>query len=237
MSWNTIRILALTSVVLAATFDQAFAARRSYPVRAMEEEDIVTVMEQAPLHRGIVTTVFWVGERARPNSGWSDNLKSAWDRRWKQNYGGLDSPVHRKGYFPAKFQPKENPFYVALPFNDITNPQYLKTCGILRYFKIQSASSQTRSRSVCKNTWVEVTYGKQTCYAQWQDVGPIYTDDYNYVFMGREPRAHARRMAGLDISPAMRDYLKLPTTVRTNWRFVDESNVPPGPWKTIVTRS
>lgn len=199
------------------------------------EQDLLMAIQEAPIHRNIPTTVFWVGERSRL-SGWSDNLDSAWDARWKENFGGLDSPVFRKGFFPARFRPKQNPFYIALPFNDITHPEYLDTCPILQYFKAQKEGRKIHS--VCKNRWIEITYNGKICYAQWQDVGPVNTDDYNYVFGGEEPRAKNQEiMAALDISPAIRDFLKIKGAGQTSWRFVEESSIPNGPWKTIVTRS
>lgn len=197
------------------------------------EEKILEAIQKAPVHQNIRTTVFWIGERAKPKSGWSSNFASAWDRQWKQSYGGLDSPVYRKGYFPAKFSPKQNPFYVALPFNDISNPDYLEICPLLKYFRIKKNSE---TRSVCKNQWIEIQNEDRTCYAQWQDVGPVFTDDYHYVFHGRRPRAHAQDMAGLDVSPAVRDYLGFRGTTRTSWRFVAEEDVPRGPWFKVVTR-
>ena len=39
--------------------------------------------------------------------------------------------------------------------------------------------------------------------------------------------------AGLDVSPAVRDYLGLKQTDVTDWRFVDFSGVPHGPWSTL----
>ena len=195
---------------------------------------ILEAIRQSPVHNNIATTVFWVGERAKPNSGWSDNLDSAWDMRWKENFGGLDSPVYRDGYFPAKFHPKQNPFYVALPFNDISNPGYLSTCPLLKYFKFKRASK----KSVCKNRWIEIVSEGKACYAQWQDVGPIFTNDYDYAFRGEKPKAHSQDMAGLDVSPAIRDFLQLRKgNGRTNWRFVDDSEVPSGPWTEIITKS
>lgn len=216
---------------------QVAYANRSF--RAIEpnselEDQIMTALEKVPLHKDILTTVFWVGERAKPNSGWSSNLDSAWDTRWKENFGGLDSPVYRKGFFPAKFRPKQNPFYIALPFNDVNNKGYFDSCELLQYFKITKSS---KIFSVCKNRWIEISYEGRICYAQWQDVGPIFTNDYDYVFLGEEPRAHSHALAGLDISPAIRDYLNIKGNVRTSWRFVDDTVVPNGPWKAVVTRS
>lgn len=222
--------------VLALAVPAAHANRSMRTIRPDDEieDQVIQALHNAPLHKEILTTVFWVGERAKPNSGWSSNLDSAWDMRWKENFGGLDSPVYRKGFFPAKFRPKQNPFYVALPFNDISNPEYLEDCDLLKFFKARKAS---RTSSVCKNRWIEITYNGKSCYAQWQDVGPIFTDDYAYVFRGNEPRAHVRDMAGLDVSPSVRDFLDLKHSARTSWRFVDESKVPQGPWKSVVTRS
>ena len=154
--------------------------------------------------------------------------------RWKENFGGVDSPVYRKGYFPARFRPKQNPFYVALPFNDIKNPDFVEICPLLQFFKIKKAP---RIHSVCKNRWIEITYNGKACYAQWQDVGPVFINDYEYVFKGQEPKAHRQDMAGLDVSPAIRDYLLLRGFDRTSWRFVPDPEVPEGPWNKVVTHS
>jgi hypothetical protein len=35
------------------------------------------------------------------------------------NYGGYDCPKNRIGFLPKGFSPKLNPFYIALPYNDI----------------------------------------------------------------------------------------------------------------------
>ena len=41
----------------------------------------------------------------------------------------------------------------------------------------------------------------------------------------------------LDISPATAQYLSIDDSDTTEWRFVDEKDVPDGPWKAIITRS
>jgi len=38
--------------------------------------------------------------------------------------------------------------------------------------------------------------------------------------------------AGLDVSPAVRDYLGLNETDVTDWKFVEFKEVPRGPWST-----
>jgi hypothetical protein len=228
------QILAFLSLTPPFTYaHRSLQVMQSQSDESDMEEQIVMAIQEAPVHNDILTTVFWIGERAK-RVGWTDNLDSAWDARWKENFGGLDSPVYRNGFFPARFKPKQNPFYIALPFNDISNPAYVDNCPMLQYFKSKKAN---RTSSVCKNNWIEIICNGKACYAQWQDVGPIFTDDYEYVFGSQAPRAHNKEMAGLDVSPAIRDFLGLKDTVRTSWRFIEESKVPEGPWKTIVTRS
>jgi hypothetical protein len=53
------------------------------------------------------------------------------------------------------------------------------------------------------------------------------------VFGDERPRPNLNKGAGLDISPAVRDYLGLKQTDVTDWRFVDFSEVPRGPWSTL----
>jgi len=73
----------------------------------------------------IVTTVFWIGEQAGGNNP-VPNYKSSWDLNWTQNYGGFDTPdpSSRRNYIPVGFIPKLNPFYCALPYNDVSHGQF-----------------------------------------------------------------------------------------------------------------
>src|SRR5215468_12009317 len=77
---------------------------------------------QTPWKLDIVTTVFWIGEPAGPNNPVS-NAQSSWDVNWTANYGGYDPPEtsNRRDYIPVAFVPQQNPFYVALPYNDMSN--------------------------------------------------------------------------------------------------------------------
>jgi hypothetical protein len=43
--------------------------------------------------------------------------------------------------------------------------------------------------------------------------------------------------AGLDVSPAVWQYLRMDDNAETAWRFVEAGDVPPGPWTEIVTTS
>jgi len=44
-------------------------------------------------------------------------------------------------------------------------------------------------------------------------------------------------VAGLDVSPAVWHRLGMTDNALTEWRFVEESEVPDGPWTEIVTTS
>jgi hypothetical protein len=53
------------------------------------------------------------------------------------------------------------------------------------------------------------------------------------VFGNERPKPNLNKGAGLDVSPAVRDYLGLNETDVTDWRFVDFSEVPRGLWSTL----
>ena len=87
--------------------------------------------------------------------------------------------------------------------------------------------------STCKDRWVAIRKGNRIAYAQWEDAGPFRTDHWQYVFGNERPKPNLNKGAGLDVSPAVRDYLGLKQTDVTDWRFVDFSEVPRGPWATL----
>ncbi|MBV9391368.1 MAG: hypothetical protein JOY96_05690 [Verrucomicrobia bacterium] len=180
-------------------------------------------------HEQIVTTVFWIGETPSGNNP-VPNRSSAWDLNWARNFGGSDSPDRRfrADFIPSRFMPRQNPFYLALPYNDVcggrTKPEASK---VIPWFKESFAQS---GHSVLKDRWVAVRRSNRVCYAQWEDVGPFRSDHWEYVFGTDRPRANLNCGAGLDVSPAIRDYLGMSNTDVTDWRFVELSEVPPGPW-------
>src|SRR5215469_2390065 len=177
----------------------------------------------------ITTTVFWIGELATVNNP-VPNDKSAWDIGWFSSYGGFDSPSSndRRDFVPANFIPHQNPFYIALPYNDVddhhTKPEAAQVIPWFRNSFVQDG------QSVCKGRWVAIRHGRKVCYAQWEDVGPFQTDHWQYVFGDERPRPNPNRDAGLDVSPAVRDYLALDSVDVCDWKFVDFFNVPRGPW-------
>jgi hypothetical protein len=177
----------------------------------------------------IATTIFWVGEKASANNPTS-NDKSAWDTSWISSYGGIDTPIseERSNFAPASFIPRQNPFYVALPYNDVEDHHTKPEAA--RVVPWYHSSFSRDGQSVCKGRWVEIRHGNKVCYAQWEDVGPFQTDHWQYVFGDERPRPNRNQDAGLDVSPAVRDYLALGNIDLCDWKFVDLIQVPSGPW-------
>lgn len=201
-----------------------------------EEDEDVNVGNLDYLVRGYkktMTTYFWVGEEASKDNDFVSNLYSSWDTDWLTSYGGVDEPFNRCGYYPCSFIPKENPFYFALPYNDLNNDGSQKES----IKNIPWYEENISGFSMLKNRWIEVSYKKNVCYGQWEDVGPGESDDFDYVFGDADPKNTFGVKAGLDISPAFWDCLGLLGNDYTLWRFVDYEDVPPGPWKEIVTSS
>ncbi|WP_456433301.1 endo alpha-1,4 polygalactosaminidase [Nitratifractor sp.] len=185
-------------------------------------------------HKAITSTVFWIGETGSADNGGISNIASVWDDLWERSYGGVDDPENREGYRPAGFVPYENPFYVALPFNDFDKEGHRKRGleSIIPWY-----TSPAPGQSLCKNRWIRIRKGDRVAYAQWEDAGPFGEDDAEYVFGDARPKNARNDHAGIDLSPAVRDYLGAGDVDRVDWRFVDASEVPDGPWKETVTRS
>ena len=178
--------------------------------------------------RGITATIFWVGESPSERNP-TPNYASSWDPNWQKNYGGVDHPGKRNGYNPAGFTPKLNPFYIALPYNDIApgGAHHPEASEVIPWFW---RSYRGNWSSVCKGRWVAIHYRNKVCYAQWEDCGPFRTDDWEYVFKGHAPQPNPNGNAGIDISPAIRDYLGIRSGYRVAWKFVEDHEVPKGPW-------
>lgn len=177
----------------------------------------------------VVATVFWVGEKPTENNP-TPNHASAWDPNWESNFGGYDDPNRRDGLLPAGFRPELNPFYVALPYNDIGSDfrHRPEASEVIPWFW---TAYRGEGVSVCKGRWIAIHRKGRVCYGRWEDVGPFQTDHWQYVFDGEEPRDNRNGGAGIDVSPAIRDYLGLQSGERVQWRFVEERDVPAGPWR------
>ena len=209
----------LREQVLLEIEPQVFAPTSAGPIRP-----------RYPWKTNIVTTVFWIGE-PQSSENPKAHVKSEWDANWTANYGGVDSPEPsaRHDYIPSAFIPRQNPFYCALPYNDVTHGQFKPEAAlIIPWFK-QAYTGP--GQSVCQHRWVAIRKGNRTCYAQWEDCGPFRTDHFQYVFGNERPKPNLNQGAGLDVSPAVRDYLGLAPTDVTDWQFVEWREVPPGPWR------
>ena len=185
---------------------------------------------QYPWRSSIVTTTFWIGERPSANNP-VPNRKSCWDPKWARNYGGTDSPNRSdrlSTFIPRDFTPQQNPFYVALPYNDMTSKGHKPEAQqIIPWFR---KDFQSPDRSVCKDRWIAIRRGDSVCYAQWEDAGPFRSDHASYVFGNERPEPNLNKGAGLDVSPAVRDFLGMDDTDVTDWKFVEFADVPAGPW-------
>ncbi len=189
-----------------------------------------SVRKVYPWHKNITATVFWIGE-APAGANKTPNYASSWDVNWTKSYGGYDNPSPREriGYRPRAFTPQQNPFYVALPYNDVKGGRLHKPEAslVIPWFHALNPRS---GHSVCKGKWLQILHDGKSCYAQWEDCGPWTTTDYQYVFLGKRPKNRKNGGAGIDVSPAIRDYLGLKSGEKCHWRFVPYYRIPRGPW-------
>jgi hypothetical protein len=190
-----------------------------------------------PWKKHVTATIFWCGELPTKRNP-TPNTKSSWDGEWAKNFGGYDDPdvkkrvtCHKTGVFrPKDFEPKLNPFYIALPYNDVLNWKTHKpeASRVIPWF---SRMNPKPGKTVLKGRWLQIYVNKRSCYAQWEDCGPWVTNDWEYVFGNKPPKATQNGSAGIDVSPAVRDYLGIKSGDKVHWRFVEDAQVPHGPWK------
>ncbi len=190
-----------------------------------------------PWKTHVTCTIFWIGEQPSDRNP-TPNTKSSWDQNWVANFGGYDDPEpanrianHSTGEFrPKNFTPKLNPFYIALPYNDVVSSSRHKTeaARVIPWF---ARLRPEPGKTVCKGRWLQIYNGSRSCYGQWEDCGPWETDDWEFVFGTKPPKTAQNGAAGIDLSPAIRDYLGLRSGQKVHWRFVEAGQVPYGPWK------
>lgn len=162
-----------------------------------------------PWKTGITATTFCVGEPPSPNH--PGNLASAWDPNWTAT------------------GKRQNPFYVALPYNDVAGGHTkAEARSIIPWFQQAFVKD---GQSVLKDRWIAIRKGDRVCYAQWEDVGPFRVDHWQYVFGDEMPRPNVNHNAGIDLSPAVRDYLEMSGMDQCDWKFVEAKEIPEGPWK------
>ena len=85
---------------------------------------------------------------------------SAWTEKWTK----------RNGYASGKHASSVNPFYVALPFNDVAFPEKARRWLPAGWYQ---RPEEGKPMSACKDRWVMIkNENGDVCYAQWEDVGP-----------------------------------------------------------------
>ena len=200
----------------AAVINQAAVATMDGPLFAPPKQ----TSHRYPFKTGIVTTIFWIGEDSSHASAWNEN--------WTKSNRGADDPGKRNGFATSAHASSVNPFYVALPFNDLAHPDKAHD-WVPRSWNRPDIDG--KPISACKDRWVCIKNASgRICYAQWEDVGPNGNDHAEYVFGPDRPSTGNR--AGLDVSPAVAQYLGHDgnSSFVTSWRFVDDEDVPPGQW-------
>lgn len=217
-----------------------------------------TTKPEYPEHTDIVSTTFWVGEIFDPNASDGSQVLSTYDGRWMAHYGGCDGiesagkcdterRTSANDYLPQHMTPRENPFYLDLPFDDVNDATGFRTrCDVIPWADEPGYAGHCddRSFSYLKNHWVRITGPNgHVCYGQIEDAGPGQYHDARYVFGKDDARpANARYGgAGADVSPALNGCLGFAELNgdqdRISWRFVDADDVPDGPWRMLVTTS
>lgn len=205
-----------------------------------------------------MATTFWVGEVFDPNANDGSQRVSTYDSHWLESYGGCDGIVVEddcrteprnadNNWFPTAMTPRQNPFYLDLPYDDLNNSAgFAQRCSVVPWADEPGYRGRCADRqfSYLKNRWVQlVGPSGAVCYGQIQDAGPARYDDAAYVFGTDDARPTSREHngAGLDVSPALNGCLGFQhlngATDRVDWRFVDEADVPDGPWTILVTTS
>jgi len=215
-----------------------------------------TVARTYPLHTGIVSTTFWVGEIFDPSASDGSQMYSTYDDDWYAHFGGCDgitsTGCHTErrtagnGYFPTRMTPHENPFYLDLPFDDVNNSSaFTRRAQVIPWAVDPGYAGHANDGnfSYMKNRWVQISKGGKTCYGQIQDAGPGQYNDATYVFGTTDARPLNRRYnaAGLDVSPALNGCLGYSSldgdSDVVSWRFVEAGAVPSGPWTRLITTS
>ena len=193
---------------------------------------IVTPTQRDPLPRVIVKSpvAAEAGKRPAPRILPRTSRQSPGTYPWRLN---ITATVFWVGEEPTERNPvanhKSSWDYVARPYNDVSRGEHkAEASRVIPWFRREYAG---KGQSVCKGRWVQIVYNKRSCFAQWEDCGPFTTEDWPYVFGDKPPVNTQNKGAGIDISPAVRDYLGITGgTAIVHWRFVEFYRIPRGPW-------
>jgi hypothetical protein len=209
-----------------------------------------------PWHTGIVATTFWVGEIFDASAADGSQVMSTYDSLWMQSYGGCDGVVKNgcetearssaNDYFPSSMTPKENPFYLDLPYDDINNAAaFRERAAVIPWAEEASLAGQSSNQriSYMKNRWVKIRMNGKECFGQIEDAGPGQYQDKDYVFGHDDSRPKNKEFngAGMDVSPALNGCLGFKDLNgeddKVDWQFVDRKDVPAGPWLKLETQT
>lgn len=247
----------LASVIGVVVLTASPATAHPAPVPEDTEQTRAADRATYPWHTRIVATTFWVGEIFDPNADDGSQMLSTYDDNWYDNYGGCDGRIRgevceterrfkRDGWFPRHMTPKQNPFYLDVPYDDLNDRIGFRRRGEVIPWATRPRYADLvndRDVSLMKNRWVEIRSRGRTCYGQIQDAGPGKYHDARYVFGDRDARPASKRYnnAGMDVSPALNGCLRFRSLNgdkdRVSWRFIDGRDVPRGPWTRIITRT
>lgn len=194
-------------------------------------------------------TYFWVNEPPSEDNKHIGSADTAYVKNWYIEYGGPEDPTEKReasnDYKPKAFDPKENHFFVAIPYIDLENGTKKEEAEAFPWFK-----KLKKEDSIIKNVWVEIEYGNKTCYAQVVDVGPIGVDRFRFVLTGKDEVEW--EIPGINLSLAVRDFLDYESGKKLKWRFcvskeelekkdfdrvAEGKGIPDGPWKIKITDS
>jgi hypothetical protein len=170
-----------------------------------------------PVHKNIIASVFWVWEWADASNAYISNVSSAWDEDW------------------LKHSKTENKFYYALPYNDFDENWNRKlNAKKIPWYKLKKWKNND---SIVKNRWVKIISNWKISFAQWEDVGPLLEDDFDYVFWNESPKNTFWLKAWIDLSPALADSLWIDWSWIVSWQFVPDYCIAEGDFSKTKTFS
>ena len=170
-----------------------------------------------PIHKNIMASVFWVWEGATASNAYISNKMSAWDEDWLE---------HSKN---------ENAYYFALPYNDFDeNWNRRLNSKKIPWYKLKKWKG---NESIVKNRWVKIIANWKIAFAQWEDVGPLEENDFEYVFWDSTPKNTFWLKAWIDLSPKLASYLGIDWSWIVDWNFIPEYCVNNKIFKEKITNS
>ena len=195
-----------------------------------------------------------IGKVSENSSGCSGSIVGGCDGVIENKNGNqtcqTESRAKSNGYFPTQFVPKENPFYLDLPYDDLNDAvAFSNRCQDIPWANEKSYVGHCTDKnfSYMKNRWVKmIGPNGNTCYGQIEDAGPSHDGLYHdtkYVFGIGDTRPLQKEFnnAGLDVSPALNGCLGFSELDgqddKVSWQFINDTSVPDGPWKRVITNS